>query len=36
VKVASRRALLLWIAHVEKPEAKNLRDVELLRRAAGE
>ena len=36
VKVASRRALLLWIAHVEKREPKNLRDVELLRRAADE
>ena len=33
VRVASRRALLLWIAHVEKPEPKNLRDVELLRGA---
>jgi len=36
VKVASRRALLLCIEHIENPTAKNLRDMELLRRAAGE
>jgi hypothetical protein len=32
VKVASRRTLLLRIAHIENPGEKQLRDIELLRR----
>lgn len=31
VKVASKRALILWIEHAKDPEPKHLRDLELLR-----
>jgi hypothetical protein len=36
VKVASKRALIMWIEHAENLKPKHLRDLELLRGAAGE